>query len=461
MVIIEPRNSIVWCRYTLIEPVSHHDPGQADKSNFSLYRRQLRRIELADAGDNITQEKIDQITKSNPVPIEIAAYFEDEPFSRFIAICITRLFIQEYGQGNGHGLFSGMERYRRLEDRLSQTASRTNTLKSFWSVFTKEMKVPPLRGENIHFLMDLLVQPRACISGVLYQFAKYSQLIQMLARTWVEAIKLANPKMAELASKTQTSAEMRILAFTPESTGAPGEISVALPVHSGNDIRHDLREASMYHMLHMFDIDFDESLPLEIRTLLENGGAMSEGSPQDTFRRQQIIRENYPIWGLLGGSMKGYLLGEGNLQSVSCYFKGRENNEALADISVVSNESVVDLLDLWTLTRHSTRTESNPLPFEFEVIQPGAELYVRFQFHPFTRDLERGAFISAMQTFEDTESSIGGGAARGFGRVKVEYLKHPEDLFEKRALYEAYLTENYGKLRDGLVDGTLGINRQS
>ena len=61
-----------------------------------------------------------------------------------------------------------------------------------------------------------------------------------------------------------------------------------------------------------------------------------------------------------------------------------------------------------------------------------------------------------MQTFEATESAIGGQTAQGFGRVRMEYLQHPETLNQAATLYENYLAEHAERLRDGLLDGTLG-----
>lgn len=454
---IQPESNRVWCKYTLIEPVSHHDPGQADQSNFSMFRRQRRWIKLDHAGKQINQPQIDAITNAYPVPVEIQEFFDDEPISRFVAVCLAQTFIDAYSRGDGFGLFSGVARYRRLEERMAQTAGRVNNLKSFWAVLTKEMKVPPLGGSHTHDLMKLLVQPSAFATDVLYQFATYSQLIRMLAHAWIEQKKLTTPQYAEQSQKEQSSGELVPLNFVPETETPAQEISVALPVHSGNDIRHDLRQSLMYHLLDRLDIRFSEQgLPLHVRTLLENGGSMSGTQPDNAFQLQQIIINNYPHLGLLGGCMPTYMLGESRLQSVGAFFKGRENNDALAEIGIESNESVVDLLDLWTLTRHSTLTEDSAFPYEFETIQPGAELYVRFGFHPFIKDIEIGAFAAAMKIFEDTESAIGGQTAQGFGRVKVDYLEVPDNLFEKQQLYEQHLSDNQTNLRLWLQDGTMG-----
>lgn len=454
---IQPESNRVWCKYVLIEPVSHHDPGQADLSNFAMYRRQRKWTKIDKLGEQISQAQIEQIVQVYPVPVEIADWFADEPIARFVATCLAQTFIRRYG-GEGYGLFTGVQRYRRLEERMAQTAARVNSLKSFWSVLTHEMKVPPMGGAHTYALMQLLVQPPAFATDVLYQFAKYSQLIRMMAQGWNEQKRLADEDYAKKNNKPQSSGETIVLDFdapAPETDGER-EVSVALPVHSGNDIRHDIRQSLMYHLLDRLEVTFDDTLPLHVRTLLENGGALSGTAPDNAFQRQQIVVKNYPHLGLLGGCMPNYMLGESRLQSVGAFFKGRENNDALAEIGVHATESVVDLLDLWTLTRHSTLTEEEPLPYEFEVIQPGAELFVRFQFHPFIKDIEIGAFAAAMQTFADTEGAIGGQTAQGFGRVNVDYLETPDDLFDKADIYEAYLAENHDQLREWLLDGTLG-----
>lgn len=537
---ITPDANTLLCRYTLLEPVSHHDPGQGDSSNFLLYRRQLWRRHITDiaATAPLDQAHITDITDANQVPVAVAKYFTDEPFARFVAVCITKTFIQQYG-GYGTGLFSGAERYRRLEDRLTHTATRTNTVKSFWSVLTKEMNVPSLPGDKIRGLMDLLVHPRTFESSILYEFAKYAQMIVMLARVWVEeerdtlnltmplseldptiALRIIGPLqvgmendnikeddlqiritatpntpiaahnvritttekakgavvseafpedlqtaiISEVTEKLnidrQNPAPTTPLSFEPDTDFVPEEVSVALPTHSGNDIRHDIREALMYHLLETLNIDFEaDDLPMPIKILLENGGAMSESSPNDAYRRAQTIRKNYPMFGLLGGCMPGYMLGEGNLQSVSCFFKGYENNAALEEFGIQSNHSVLELLDQYTLTKHAVRTEDTPMPFSFEVMQPGTELFVRFQFHPFSTEIELGAFATAMLHFEQANAAIGGQAARGFGRVKVDYLKEPDPFWGNATLYQDHLEENRDRLREGLLNGTLGVEK--
>jgi hypothetical protein len=456
-ILIEPENTVVWCKYTLLEPVSHHDPGQADKSNFSMYRRQLLRTTIENAGRAIEPLEVQRICDRFPVPVEVVPYFEDEPFSRFIATAILRIFISAYGGAEGTGLFEGMTRYVRLENRCTQTATRVSNLKEFWSVLTKEMQVGGIAGTRAPDLLTLLSIPKSFAASVLYQFSKYSQLIRMLASAWVETEKLVNEKYADKADADRTSGQVVTLEFEMPSDEPSAEISVPVPVHSGNDIRHDIRQGCMFHLLDRLKIGFDDALPLPVRTLLENGGAMAGAQPANAFAKGQMVREAFPHLGLLGGCMPNFMLGESNLQSVAAFWRGRENNAVLSEVGAESEAPVADLLDQWTLTRHSLRTEETPMPFNFETIQAGAELYCRFQFHPFVTDLEQGAFCAGIETWAQAFSAIGGQSAKGFGRVKVDWVKYPDALFDNLPDYENYLSENRERLRGLLIDGSMGV----
>lgn len=507
--VVKPRKeNVIGLVYTALTDWHHGDPGQMDKSNFSLYRRSFIRIKMNVSGRAINKNEIDRITEMFKVPSDISSYFEDEPLTRFVAILLTKIFIEEYGGGQGTGIFEGEGRYERLRSRFVQSSKRTNNLKEFWSLVSQELKVPPIVDtEVLSNLMILLSLPSSFGAFVLDQITKNMPLIIVIARMWVEKQKNNSPKYWLAINKEKVNSILSPLddistnngiiavakklghSFEDQSTfvklSYPQEVSniegreryVSVPVitHSPNDIRHDLREALWYHLLeHIADEKPDKTLlgddltvsntsmgafwgtlPEPIQRLLENAGAMSGTAPSDAYALVQLIRATYPLWGLLGGSTNTFMLGEGNLKSVSTYLFGFENNDALAEFGISVSESVNDLLDETTLTRHGVRSKSSPMPTSFETIQKGAKMLVRLQLSQFATDLEIGALAAAIKTFQELNGTIGGKAARGFGRVSIEAIQFPEKMEHCLKLYEEYLITNKDKLRKGLLDGTL------
>ena len=484
MLTIQPENLSVKCLYHILSPVSHHDATAAREANASLYNRQLVRVPLHQAGRPVTFAHLDAIAEAFPVPIESYDIFEDEPFADFVAIAIVKTFIQRYSTEGGIGLFEGVERYRRLSDRIQLAAPRSPNLKFFWSLLTQDMQVGPMG--NTKKLFKLLAVPSACHHEVLYHFQRHATMTVEMARDWYRNERLSDAEYAKKAKSEQTSGDMRALHFDVdrphkilteieaiEKFGVDGrgnpkyptkEVSVAIPCHSGNDIRHDIRYAAMVHLFDTLGLDTDTKLPVSVKALLENGGNIAKGksAPSDAFTLAQIIREKYPSLGLLGGCTESFMLGDSNLFAVSPFWYGREYNDALETIFGVSaTDSVIDLLDDFTLHRHSGRThDQSPMPYSFEGIQSGAKLYVQFKFSPHITDLERGAFGAALRTFQDVDGTIGGQSAKGFGQVKVEVLETDDggspvvtDLHIEA--YEAYLNQNFIELAEGLQLGTL------
>lgn len=514
VLIVKPNtNNVIALLYTFIDPVHHGDPGQTDKSNSSLYRRQLMQLPIKVTGRAISQSEVDDLCQSYPVPKSLLPLFEDEPLPRFVATLITKFFIEQYSSREGEGLFSGMERYARLEVRFSQVAQRVTSIKAFWGKVCDELRVSSVSGDSsIAELVRFYSLPQTFSTLVLDEMCKNMQLIRVLAQQWVNEIKGNSPKywlasnrgaidkFTGDASAYKNDEEIRQLAadmghvlgivevvplkfVAPTETSAEISVSVPVPTHSGNDIRHDLRWAMGMHMLRILGIRHEDmqktllggdnplvdsaigafwaSLPKSVQGLLENAGAIAQGAkePATAFALAQQIKSNYPGWGAFSGSTSTFIMGAGNLESVSCFFVGKENNAALEEFGLSTDTSVSDMLDQWGLTRHAVRSDGSPMPTTFEVMQAGAQMVVRLQISPYTTDLELGAIGAAIRTFQELSGTIGGKAARGFGRVKVTPLRVNEDLMDYCIeKYEAYLNDNSDKLREGLLKGTLGTN---
>ena len=477
MLTIVPETLRLNCCYHILSPVSHHDATVAREANQNLYNRQLVRVPIHPAGRPLTEAHIDKIADAFPIPVECYDIFEDEPFASFIAIAIVKTFISRYSTQDGIGLFEGMERYRRLSDRIQLAAPRSIKLKEFWSLLIQEMQVGTIG--NAEKLFKLLAVPSAVHHEVLYHFQRHATMTVEMAREWHRGERLADPEYAKRVKAEQTTGETQTLSFfddrpikiasadaedIPEFRYArhSKEVSIAIPCHSGNDIRHDIRYAAMMHLFDALGLDTHAKLPVSVKALLENGGNIAKGqsAPSDDYALAQIIREKYPSLGLLGGCTESFMLGDGNLHAVSPFWYGSEYNDALETLfGVTATDSVIDLLDNFTLHRHSGRThDQSPMPYSFEAIQSGAKLYVQFQFAPHITELELGAFGAALRTFQDIDGTIGGQSAKGFGHVKVETLEPegvPTITDYHIETYEEYLRQNFIELAEGLQLGTL------
>ena len=470
---INPEVLNVKCCLTLLSPASHHDPNLGGEANQRLYNRQLVRVPYEPKQTAaVTDTDMSRIATAFPVPEACEPIFADEPFARFVGIALIKLFIGRYGRVHedggdwGTGIFTGVEAYRRLQERIEMAAPRAINLKEFWSILLKDMQCSAVANSND--LFKLLAIPTSAHHETLFHLQKHAALIVEMARHWIHLTRLANADYAKSKKEAQANGKTRTLQFEMKyPIASTEEIPVAIPCHSGNDIRHRLRYAAMMHLFTKLDLGPDTELPNGVKALLENGGNIAKGvsAPSTAYALTQTIRKTYPSLGLLGGCVDGFILGDSNLESVAAWWFGREYNDSLEHIFGVSApHSVIEMLDDWTLHRHSSpRHTVPPMPYAFETVQAGAKLYVSFQLSPWISDpdtdafLEYGAFWSALQTYEKIDATIGGQIAKGFGKVKIEVLQADTDaLIDASMRYEAYLEQNREELVFGLKKGMLG-----
>lgn len=451
-----------WLRIKLLSPLSHHDPDQTDKSNVSLFRRTAQHVPLSDTGRLPSQDEVDALCQGFPVPVDIAPLFADLKLPEFVAAALVKTFISRYGRGEGTGLFEGMERYRRLEERFQQAAVQAATLFTLWGHVCRSMQVPGAVGEVTSAAVRILTLPSALGQMVLRLLSETPAPIVMIARLWSEQEKLLSPEYAKAAGEAQVSEGQVVLSYQVGSlTSSADTITVQVPEYSANALRHELvREPLMWHLYEILGIPFDG--PLGSRTALHyNGGDLKRKGSAGIFWLRKAIRERYPHLALLSGSVDTFLLGESNLR-MHCWLFAKENNRALAQIGLASDASAFDLLDRVTLTRHASRLAGQDgvqtaMPFTFETLVPGAEIVARLGLTPYAQDLEEGALARAVEVFRELDGTLGGQSARGYGRVEVEWLGDAPGFSGD---YEAYVREHADALKAGIEDGTLGSGKE-
>jgi len=441
-----------WVKLKLLSPMSHHEPNSTDKSNRNLFRRQAKIL----PNTNNSEVSLDDLNFDKiKVPSSLTKIFENETVDTFIASAIFASFISEYGSGEGTGLFSGMERYRFLEERFAQSATISNTLLEMWGNACRLLQTPALRKYDTIPILELFKLSNSIQTAVLRNIASKPRTALMLAQVWVDSLKLRSGNYAKASGKEQNNEEMVNIDFTNKSISCSENITNILSV-SSNTIRHQMvREPAMLHMYNKLGLNFDETNNI-VTSLFYNGGSVKKGGSVggNIFWTRKTVKEKYPVLGLISGCINNAILGDGNL-SIHSWVVCKENQSILDKLNIKSTSSINEMVDEWTLNHHVNRVDGSPMPFDFETLMEGAEIIVRFGFSPYSNQLQRGSLAAAIETFKSDTPFIGGQSSRGFGYVDVSMVesnKYDESL----AAYNEYLQNNKKSLRDGLLDNTLG-----
>lgn len=425
-------------RMKFLQPVSHHDPAQHDSSNRNLFNRAKCVIEREAVA---VSTDVSHLLALFTVPERYASLYQELAEDEFLAVALLYEFMFAYSTADGVGLFSGAERYRRLEERAAQWAVRASSVFRWWGGLAKDLQVGlPIHGDDT-LRVALFSVPAPVALRVLKTLAENSPSTVMLARVWREAVRDGEP-LVRVQPK-------------PQHYQTASVITLDVPAVSANSVRHEMvREPGALHLLAALGLVF-EDLPAAVAAALYNAGDLSQASPEDAFKLARKIRRAYPLLGLLGASANGFLLGASNLE-VRAWLIGHENRDALVRYGIEPQLSLFDLLDSAEHTRHTNRrVDGSPMPYGFETLAAGTELLVEFVLRPYATRLELGALMAALNTYAGADSTLFGQSARGYGLVATDWLAFPDGAESAAAEYEAYLADNMPTLRAGLLDGTL------
>lgn len=424
---------------TLDTAASHIDASVQSNSNTRVFNRAKQIIAREDSSVDFD---VQHFVNLFPVPSTLTGYVTQIDADEFLAVATLQLFISAFGSKDGIGLFEGVLRYQRLEDRARDAAIKSATMFEFWGTLCNDMQVGSVSGYYDDAVANLMEIPTALAFRVLGVIKDLSAAIIPIARIWSK----------EAANNSAQFVTAKPRAITLE---ASSYIVTDVPAVSANAIRSSMvRKSGMLYMLNALDLQLDD-MKAGAAAMLYNGGNLNKPSPDDTFALTRKIRESYPLLGLIGGSTHSFILGISNLM-VSSWLVCKENNRILERYGAQSDISAFELLDTSTMTRHANQqVEGSPMPFGFESLVQGAQLLVKFGFRPYATELEMGALYSALWYFENHDATLFGQAARGFGQVTLEYRKAAENANALLDKYSAYLTTNKDALRAGLVDGKL------
>jgi hypothetical protein len=451
---------------TATTPLSHHDATVRDDSNRMLFNRQRQFVGGgATGGAALPATAAAALAAAHPIPSDLLDVFDGITVGEFVATALVRLFLDLYNSAEGTGLFAGMERYGRLESRARQAAISAATLRTWWDRLCDGLVVPIHGGDHDAALLRLLTVPIPLQQRTLRLLAREYRSIVAVARLWHQTAKLSSPEYAAAVGRDIAGEAVPVpLAADPDD---PGAAIVDVPQVTANSLRHQIvREPSWSHLRdHLGLVDATPGrgpLPQGVEAIFYNGGNIASGAkqPANVFGLSLAVRRAFPSLDLLGGVTDSFDLGESKLR-VAAWLVCRENAAALAGSPAAdlptARVSVFDLLDDVTLTRQAGAVGTGQMLWSFETLCPGAAVLCRLGLAPFTPELTRGALFAAVDRYLAEDASLGGQAARGFGRVVGEWLvgPTPTDRAAKEA-YETYLEDNRDALLAALRDGSLG-----
>jgi hypothetical protein len=432
-----------------LSDVSHHDAsGKDDGTNIIHFNRTSKRVDKAFVP--LEPDFLKNYCAQFCYPVSLERDLEHSASAiDILASLVIKIFLKSH---NGQGLLEGKARYSLLQSRVRDAALQSYTMLGFWSVLSQLLDVSAtsiLESSEAGATLDseletLLIMPNEIASIVLQSLSAKPNAAVILARLWREA------EMQNNVANTHIKLNEKQL----QLQHAPNIIS--MPAFSSNAARHSLvREPGALHLFTNLNLRF-EDVPAGVAALFYNGGELSEKQDTNPFELIHVVRANFPLLGLVGGSTKSFILGTSNLE-VNTWLVCEENNPELARFDIHSNESVFNYIGRVTRTRHANaRVEGSPMPFTQETLVSGVQLAIELRLRSYATKLEAGALYAALSSFQGI---LGGGSARGSGLFDLTLHRSPEDFEECGRLYEDYLQQNAELLREGLVKGTLGTKK--
>lgn len=444
---------------TFTTQVSHHDPATGDGSNTLTFNRQTQMVKRDVAAYQLAQERVTSFCESHPVPQDIQQIFEQSTFPEFSASALIRLMLDIYNSQDGVGVFSGMDRYEKLESRIRSAATRSFSLRSFWSKLCHDLRLPVHGGDYDSRLLAFYALPRGLQQDMLALMVRDYRSVATLARAWHSQGKFTNEfYAAKFNAEIQSLVTMN---FDAAMVGGESHdvIPLDVPAVTANSLRHQIvRDSGWIHLVKALGLS---DVPAGVEAMFVNGGNIRAGvkQPSNAAQLALTMRETYPLLDLLGGVGDSFDLGESRL-SLAGWVVCRENADALkgtaAENLPLANVSIFDMLDDVTHTRQATEDGLGQMIWNFETLAKGLNIMVRMNLHPFTSDLTKSALFAAVEQFRE-QPTIAGQSARGFGWCNADWMNGVKANPEP---YNEYLTANHDALADGIASGKMGTSAQ-
>lgn len=453
---------------TGLTALSHHDPAVQDDSNALLFNRQKQLLPEDGVYLPPDPELLARFAEAHPVPVDIRDVLMDLSFPEFVGVVLVRIFLDAYNRGEGAGLFGGVERYSRLENRLRHAAIASHSLRRLWDRLCDSLQAPIHGGDEDFSLLSVLTLPAAVQQGVLRAIARDYRSIVAIARLWHTTAKLESPEYAAAAGKEAMIYPKAVVPVQWVDDGGTARV-VEAPTISANSLRHQLvREPGWLGLFGALGLREARpgagAVPAGVEALFYNGGNIAAGAkqPTNTFTLASQIREAFPLLDLVGGVTDSFDLGESRLQ-VAGWIVCRENAVALAGTRAAdlpaARVSVFDLLDEVTITRQAGQVGSGQMIVNAEALATGTQVYVRLSLSPFTRGLTHGALVDAIDRWREFDGTIGGAGGRGMGHCGSEWLTRPSEADAYAQAYRDDIVMRKDELIEALVSGKMGTDK--
>jgi len=232
-----------------------------------------------------------------------------------------------------------------------------------------------------------------------------------------------------------------------------------VPDLSENAIRSVVfRRPLALHLLGALGVERD-SLPQSVVNLLFSGGSMRQGtqSPSREFEWGLRIRALYPSLELLGGAVDSFILPRSRLR-IAVWPVAREFSWAIREVAPdllpeAERISAYDLLGEETRTRGTgEESEGNQMLYSYEVLAAGSRFLLEATLEPATSEQALGAFAAALRLWD---GYLGGQGRQGRGRMRWEAV----DPLPPEGPYAEHIERNREAMKEGLLDGTLGVEK--
>ena len=230
---------------TAVSPISHHDPAVQDGSNVLTFNRQKQIVSLSGETGSIAPETISAFCVAFPVPSTLVEVLSGLTFPEFAATALVRLLIDAYNSSDGTGVFSGMNRYEKLESRLRTAGVRASNLRLLWSIVTRDLVLPIHPGKLDAQLVMFFSLPKPVQAAVVSAITEQYRSIVTIARVWSQQRKAENRDYADKMQMALVEDET-VMAFEAGAQAFKPAMILDVPSVSANSVRHQLvREPGM------------------------------------------------------------------------------------------------------------------------------------------------------------------------------------------------------------------------
>ena len=237
-----------------------------------------------------------------------------------------------------------------------------------------------------------------------------------------------------------------------------------VPVLSGNALRHKtIREPGARHLIREYELN--GKLTIDQVNFMLVGGTLSESSVTSNLKIISEMKECFPLFRLLGGSLRNQILA-GSLQSGRGVLVCEENRKVLKGLLPKEFElpmrlkSFEDFIDKYQYTRgdiknnkginnylsekdQSESRDSTLMIYSGQTIMSGSLFYQDIVI-PNVSKYELGAYLSSIKIWIESGGIIGGKSSIGHGKLKPSiYIESTngkiEDFDNYINLYNDYI----------------------